>query len=307
LQTSTVSLNGDTLTQKFIEECVAAVSNVSVANGYLCGAYDPLLIAFAAVFRVNIRHTLCEEAFHFSVGERARATVFLVSSSGHMDLERVVQHTSQSCPQPQAEPWRPPRGDVDEAEPTAPSSPASAEVTAEATAAQPHHPGPPAPHTDEVDETESTPPPSPATAEASAAQPQRPLAPGACVGILFGEGVRGECAECAARALQAHGMRVLRLPIGAVSAAALEPTDVLLLPGGEPLAMKAALSGVGARAIRAHAKRGGGLIGICAGAVLCARGKGASLSLEARIRGLDTDQCPSFRFRASDPRRAVYV
>jgi len=67
--------------------------------------------------------------------------------------------------------------------------------------------------------------------------------------------------------------------------AALKGADVLLITGGEPIKLRGLIGG-GARTIRSFVHRGGGYVGVCAGAVLGAQ-KAPTLDLAQEVRCVD--------------------
>ena len=76
------------------EEMESALAEIQLGNGYPCAACDPLIIAVAAVFQVNVEHDMAGPrgtggVFHFHV-DRPRRVVHLVSKRGHMKFVRFV-------------------------------------------------------------------------------------------------------------------------------------------------------------------------------------------------------------------------
>ena len=110
----TVQWQNSPLTSREIEEAVASVARTQIGNGYLCAACDPLLCAFCAVLGANVVHAYQGVPFFYSVDD-PRCTVYLRSSTSHMDLERVVIHRHHDA-------WRLPHNK--ECTATGPSHPA---------------------------------------------------------------------------------------------------------------------------------------------------------------------------------------
>ena len=99
LRHRSVHWNGEALPQQLLDECIVALHNTFLTDGYLCSACDPLLLAFAAVFSVNVQHQYGSEKFLFEPQVEGsgppRATIFLSSSSGHMPFETMELHANE--------------------------------------------------------------------------------------------------------------------------------------------------------------------------------------------------------------------
>lgn len=80
-----VRWNDDELSEQFLRESEEAVQLMQLGNGYLTSSCDPLLVAFASIFNVDVRHNFCGHRFNYSVAE-PRRVVYLSSSSGHMSF-----------------------------------------------------------------------------------------------------------------------------------------------------------------------------------------------------------------------------
>lgn len=79
-----VKWQGTFLTQQEIMECREALfQHIHIENGYCCGACDPLLIACAVAFSVNINHQFGSNSFTIEV-DQPRRQIWLESSSAHM-------------------------------------------------------------------------------------------------------------------------------------------------------------------------------------------------------------------------------
>ena len=82
---SDVTIDGEKLSQKRLEENVEHIKNIKVGgDGYLCGLHDPLIVAYSQVFRVNVENEICGHKAKFAVSDAIK-TVKLKSSNGHME------------------------------------------------------------------------------------------------------------------------------------------------------------------------------------------------------------------------------
>lgn len=80
-----VAWQGSELSQQEVEEIQEAVlKGIRIEDGYLCSACDPLLLAFAAAFHVDVYHDFLDTCFKFEVPD-AKRIVHLRSSLGHME------------------------------------------------------------------------------------------------------------------------------------------------------------------------------------------------------------------------------
>ena len=80
-----VSINGERLTKQQLEENVQHIENIKVeGDGYLCGLYDPLIVAYVYTFRVNVDNDICGHHAKFTVPDGIKQ-VSLRSDTGHMD------------------------------------------------------------------------------------------------------------------------------------------------------------------------------------------------------------------------------
>ena len=93
LARSAVRWNGAELRLRELYEVIAAVNNTRLGDGYLTAACDPLLVAYGAVFRVNVLHDMGGKRFAFEV-QSPRRLVRLQSSSCHMEH---VSNKTCSC------------------------------------------------------------------------------------------------------------------------------------------------------------------------------------------------------------------
>ena len=83
-----VRWNGITLTEQFMSESRNALENLQVGDGYFASSCDPLLVSFAATFKVDVHHEFCGHVFRYQVDDPLR-TVFLSSSSSHMEFAGI--------------------------------------------------------------------------------------------------------------------------------------------------------------------------------------------------------------------------
>eukprot|EP00658_Telonema_sp_P-2_P064106 TRINITY_DN52990_c0_g1_i1.p3 TRINITY_DN52990_c0_g1~~TRINITY_DN52990_c0_g1_i1.p3 ORF type:complete len:101 (-),score=41.32 TRINITY_DN52990_c0_g1_i1:67-369(-) len=85
------SLVGSEMCIRDSREIVEAVSRAGLGDGYQCGACDPVLVAYAAVFGCNVSHEFMREMMTFEVSG-ARRTVGLAVSYTHLTLptKRIV-------------------------------------------------------------------------------------------------------------------------------------------------------------------------------------------------------------------------
>ena len=78
-----VQFNGVPLTKAERKEVETRVQNIHVGDGYLCGASDPLLVAYCAVFNVDVDLEMAGHRHMYTVPKPVRVVV-LRSSSHHM-------------------------------------------------------------------------------------------------------------------------------------------------------------------------------------------------------------------------------
>ena len=84
-----VSMNSNTLSEKQMQENIDHVESISVKqDGYLCGLFDPLIVAYCHVFKVNVKNTISGYTVDFSVID-ATKTVFLNSNGSHMSCTKA--------------------------------------------------------------------------------------------------------------------------------------------------------------------------------------------------------------------------
>jgi hypothetical protein len=81
---SDIMINGQCMTCKQLEENVAHINEIQVCHdGYLCGLYDPLIVAYCHVFKVNVDHNMQGVVAIFTISGSTRH-IRLFSSSSHM-------------------------------------------------------------------------------------------------------------------------------------------------------------------------------------------------------------------------------
>ncbi len=78
-----VNFCGHPLTPIELDDCLQALENIQIRNGYLCAALDPLLTLTCAVFNVDIIHEYVYSTFEFQVAS-PRRIIYLNSNSYHM-------------------------------------------------------------------------------------------------------------------------------------------------------------------------------------------------------------------------------
>lgn len=92
-----VRWNNHELSSEEVEEFTQVVlQHVHVGNGYFCGACDPLVAAYCAVFRFNVVHDFDGTLIEYTTPQ-ARRTVHLESSSYHMEYVRSQDHLPDAC------------------------------------------------------------------------------------------------------------------------------------------------------------------------------------------------------------------
>ncbi len=108
----------------------------------------------------------------------------------------------------------------------------------------------------------------------------RATAPGkTCVALYDAEGTGGQGEFAVERILNGAGMQVVHVGPTELSAGTLGHFDLAVFPGGSGSKEGAALGEKGRQEVRQFVERGGGYVGICAGAYLCTSGYDWSLKI----------------------------
>jgi hypothetical protein len=80
-----VMIDGEKLSPKMLEENVEWIENIEVqGDGYLCGLYDPLIVAYVHTFRVNVDNDICGHHAKITVSGGIKQ-IKLLSNNQHMD------------------------------------------------------------------------------------------------------------------------------------------------------------------------------------------------------------------------------
>jgi hypothetical protein len=92
------------------------------------------------------------------------------------------------------------------------------------------------------------------------------------VALYDAGGTGGQGGAAVERILAGAGMRVVRVGPEEIAAGSLTNFDVAVFPGGSGSKQAAAIGAPGREQVRQFVERGGGFVGICAGAYLCTSG-----------------------------------
>ena len=108
----------------------------------------------------------------------------------------------------------------------------------------------------------------------------REAAPGkTCVALYDAEGTGGRGEFTVEQILNRAGMQVVHVGSAELPAGTLDHFDLVIFPGGIGSKEATALGEKGRQAVRQFVERGGGYLGICAGAYLCTSGYDWSLKI----------------------------
>ena len=99
------------------------------------------------------------------------------------------------------------------------------------------------------------------------------------VALYDAGGTGGDGASSVQRILSRGGMQVVRVGAEEIAAGSLAEFDLVVFPGGSGSKEAAAIGEAGREQVRQFVERGGGYIGICAGAYLCTSGYDWSLKI----------------------------
>lgn len=79
--------NGEVVTSKQVSENFEAIENydpATIAHGYMCSAFDPLMFLYAEVFNVNVEHKFDRCALSYThIDGRHAGLIKFASDRGH--------------------------------------------------------------------------------------------------------------------------------------------------------------------------------------------------------------------------------